>query len=299
MKRVVITGATGAVGTALINELLEKDVEILVLVWREIADKHLFPQNPLLTVVPCSLDELNSFDNPTDQPYEVFYHLAWAGTTGAGRDDMFLQCDNIRYALDAVALAKRMGCSKFVGVGSQAEYGRVSGKLTADTPAFPEMGYAYGKLCAGLMTRDLAHQIGLEHVWTRILSIYGPMDTPNSLIMSTILKLQSGEIPKLTPGEQKWDYLFSGDAAKALRLLGEKGIDGKTYVLGSGKTRTIREYVEAIRDIVSPGAPLDFGGIPYSPKQVMYLCADTTDLENDLGWHAETSFELGIKTIIA
>ncbi len=120
-----------------------------------------------------------------------------------------MQNQNVAYALDAVRAARRFGCSVFVGTGSQAEYGCVEGVLRPDTPAFPENGYGMGKLCAGLMTRELAGQLGLRHIWVRVLSVYGPCDGENSMIMSAIRKLLAGETPEFTKGEQMWDYLYS------------------------------------------------------------------------------------------
>ena len=211
---------------------------------------------------------------------------------------MYLQTKNIRYALDAVGVARRFGCKKFIGAGSQAEYGRVEGKLKPDTPTFPEMGYGYAKLCAGQMTKDYAHQLGMEHIWTRILSIYGPNDGKQSMIMSTIAKLLKGEVPKFTKGEQLWDYLYSDDAAKALHLLGEKGKDGKVYVLGSGQVHPLAEYICTIRDIVDPGAKIKIGAVPYSDRQVMHLEADIGAIKRDTGWSPLVEFKEGIIKIV-
>ncbi len=299
MKRAIITGATGTVGTALIEELTRHQVEIMVLCRKNSRRLHQIPVHPNVRVVYCPLDELASLANPTGETYDVFFHMGWEGTIGPERDDMYLQNRNVRYALDAVEAAKRFGCTRFIGVGSQAEYGHVEGILKPDTPVHPEMGYGIGKLTAGLMTRQHAHQLGMEHVWVRLLSIYGPNDGPQSLIMSTIHKIQAGEVPQLTKGEQWWDYLFSGDAAKALMLLGEKGRDGKTYILGSGKVRQLKEYVMDIRDVIRPDARLDFGAIPYYDHQVMYLQADISEMIEDTGWRPETEFRDGIRQILA
>ena len=298
MKRAIITGATGVVGTALVNELIENNVELLVLLRQGSHKNERIPEHPLITKKFCSLNELSSLQNDTRKEYDVFYHFAWAATVGPDRNNMYAHADNIKYALDAVGAAKRFGCKVFIGVGSQAEYGRHEGILKPDTPCFPENGYGMAKLCAGQMTREYAHQIGLRHIWARILSVYGPNDGDNTMVMSLINKLQKGETPALTKGEQMWDYLYSADAARAFRLLGEKGIDGKTYVLGSGEARPLKEYMETIRDVVRPDAQLDFGSIPYSDTQVMYLCADIKDLSKDIGWYPTTNFSEGIDEII-
>lgn len=298
MKRAIITGATGAIGTALIKELVNNGIEVLVFIRAESKRNHHIPVHPLVQTKMCSLEELAEVRNDTGKMYDVFYHLAWSGASGPGRNDMYMQNQNVKYALDAVGAAKRFGCGLFVGAGSQAEYGRTESVLKPDTPVFPEMGYGYAKLCAGQMTRDYAAQLGLKHVWVRILSIYGPNDGEQSMIMSTINKLRTGVSPQFTKGEQLWDYLYSADAASALFMLAKKGHDGKIYVLGSGKTRKLKDYIEEMKDIIAPEVKLEFGAVPYGKNQVMYLCADTTELKRDIGWEAGKSFCEGIREIL-
>lgn len=298
MKKAIITGATGAVGTALVKELISHNVEVLVFCREGSKRNEQIPEHKLVTKRYCSLSELENVQNDTGKTYDIFYHFAWEGTTGTARNDMYLQNQNVKYALDAVAAAKRFGCHTFIGAGSQAEYGRVEGILKPDTPTFPEMGYGIGKLCAGQMTREYAHQLGMNHIWTRILSVYGSNDGAQSMVMSTINKLKNGKVPQFTKGEQMWDYLYSGDAAEAFRLLGERGTDGKIYVLGSGTARPLAEYIKNIRNIVNPNAEIDLGAIPYSERQVMHLQADVDELHNDTGWTAHTTFTEGIENIL-
>ena len=205
MKRAVIAGATGAIGTALLNELINNNIEVLVLVRSDSKRKNNIHDSTLVSVIECCMNDYSVLDNLTGSEYDVFYHFAWAGTAGPERNDMYLQNMNVKYSLDAVGLAKRFGCKRFIGAGSQAEYGRYEGVLSPDTPTFPEMGYGYAKLCAGQMTRDYAHQLDMEHIWVRILSVYGPHDGAQSMVMSTINKLLNGEIPQFTKGEQMWD----------------------------------------------------------------------------------------------
>jgi len=298
MKRVMITGATGAIGTALIERLIESEIEVLVLAREGSARNDRIPKHDLVQVRYCSLEQLRELENDTGRTYDVFYHLAWEGTVGTARNNMYLQNRNIEYALDALKAAERFGCHTFIGVGSQAEYGRVEGLLTPDTPTNPEMGYGIGKLCAGLMTRELAIEKGMRHIWVRVLSVYGPNDGMQSMVMSTIAKLKAGEAPKFTKGEQKWDYLYSGDAAEAFYRIGEDGVDGSVYVLGSGEARPLATYIEEIRDEAAPDFPLTFGEIPYGEKQVMHLQADITALEQDLGWKPKWQFRDGIREIL-
>lgn len=298
MKRVLITGATGAIGSALIKNLIERGVECLVLTHRNSTRTGNLPQSPLVSVLPCSLDEMASLQNETGKNYDILYHFAWMGTSGEGRQDLPLQVQNIRYALDAVELAKRFGCHTFIGAGSQAEYGRVEGELKPDTPTFPENGYGIAKLCAGQMTRERARQLGMRSIWVRILSVYGPFDGPQSMISSTVRKLLAGERAPFTKGEQMWDYLYSADAAEAFREIGERGKDGKIYVLGNGTARPLAEYIRLIGAACGGEGKIDLGAVPYAERQVMYLKADISELRKDTGWEPKTTFEEGIKMTV-
>lgn len=294
MKRAIITGATGAIGTALVQELVNNNIKVLVICRKGSERNKNILKHPLVQVLECSLEDLKHIKNDDKEIYDVFYHFAWKGTSGNARNDMRMQNENVKYTLDAIEVAKKFGCRVFIGAGSQAEYGRTEGRLQPETPTFPENGYGIAKLCAGLMSKEYAHQMGLKHIWVRVLSVYGPCDGEQSMIMSTIRKLEANMTPQFTKGEQMWDYLYSEDAARAFRMLGEKGIDGKVYVLGSGKVKRLYEYIEKLRDIVKKDAKIELGAVPYAEKQVMYLCADISELTKDIGFIPKYTFEEGI-----
>ena len=295
----VVTGPTGAVGTALCNKLLSEGITVYAVIRPNSARASALPRHKRLHAVACDASNLTAVPDllPGVQA-DAFYHFAWAHTTGAGRNDMPAQIENIRYTIDAVRAAYALGCKVFIGAGSQAEYGRVEGMLHADTPAFPENGYGMAKLCAGQMSRVECGTLGMDHVWVRILSVYGPRDGMGSMVSSTIQKLLNGECPDLTEGIQKWDYLYSDDAAEALYRCAVSGRNGAVYPLGSGSVRPLREYIEKMRDAIDPALPLGFGKVPYGPLQVMHLQADISDLRKDTGFEPATSFEEGIRNTI-
>lgn len=296
--RVVVTGPTGAIGHALIEVCIENNIEVLAVCHRNSHRKDSLPRSEYVNILELDMDEYDeaacSESIKKYGTYDVFYHMAWAGTTGASRNDMDLQQKNIRFALSAVRLARSMRCATFVGIGSQAEYGRCNEKLRGDTPTFPENGYGIAKLCSGLMTRIECEKYGMKHIWVRVLSVYGPHDGENTMVMSAIRKLMSGEPAYFTKGEQEWDYLYSRDAGRALYMLAKDGRNGRTYVLGSGTSRKLRDYIDVIRSQVLPHGCVEFGKVPYAPRQVMYLCADIKALADDVGFVPEVSFEEGI-----
>lgn len=299
--RVVITGPTGAIGHALIEQCIKNGDEVLAICRKGSSRIKTLPQDSKVSVLELSLCDYEEYIKEAVSPdvsYDVFYHFAWESTTGASRNDTDSQSLNIRYALSAVKLAGFFGCKTFIGAGSQAEYGRVEGSLKPDTPAFPENGYGIAKLCAGQLTRILCGQLGIKHIWTRILSVYGPFDGEKTMVISSLRKMIKGEESLFTKGEQEWDYLFSEDAAKAMYLIAQKGIGNKIYVIGSGKTRKLMDYINVMDLKVNPAVHPVLGAIPYSDKQVMYLCADISELTKDTGFVPAVDFEEGIEKTV-
>jgi len=296
MQKIVITGATGMIGSALARCALEHDNDVLCIIRKDTSRLDNLPKSERLKIVYADISEylqLNILGS-----YDVFYHLAWGKTFGASRDDVNVQVANIQYTMDAVRLAKRLGCKKFIGAGSQAEYGIVTEPLKPETSVNPESGYGIAKYAAGRLSRLLCGQLDLQFNWVRILSVFGPLDGAHTLIMFAINELRAGRSPEFTKCEQIWDYLYCDDAARAFLAIGENGVDGKTYPLGSGDRKRLSEYLEVIREIIAPGIVLQFGRKEYYPHQPMYLCADISELTKDTGWKPEVSFDEGIKRII-
>ncbi len=298
MKRVVITGATGMLGRALAEQLVANGIEVLLLINPQSKRASTLPELSNATIAHCSLDELKLFQPPDERKWDVFYHLAWDGTTGSRRDDEALQHANVQFALDAIECAARLGCHCFVGAGSQAEYGRCETALRPDTPTNPETAYGAAKLKAGILTRQRTAQLGMHHVWMRILSVYGPDDTPQAMVPSVITSLLAGNAPKMTSCEQIWDYIYRDDAAQALMRAGQYGKDGAIYPLGGADARPLREYVEMIRAAIDPASKIDYGAIPYAPNQIMHLEADISALTQDTGFLPRISFQEGIRRTI-
>lgn len=313
MESIVISGPTGAIGMALIKKCIQENVRVLAICHKGSARIANIPDSLLVQIIEADLCDYKQLfqQNNSAKVYDVFYHFAWSGTVGDARNDMRLQTDNIAYTMDAVELAGRLGCHTFIGAGSQAEYGRVEGKLTPDTPVCPENGYGMAKLCAGQMSRVVCEQKGMRHIWTRVLSVYGPYDGSGSMVMSAVKKIRNNEPTAFTPGEQMWDYLYSKDAAEIFYALGEKGRNGAVYCVGSGRARELKGYIKDIDDVIQECSGqrkaetekeqerrLGIGSIPYGEKQVMYLCADTSLLEAHIGAVEQTDFKEGIRNIL-
>ncbi len=295
IKSAVVTGCTGAVGTALCSVLLENGIEVYAVVRPDTSRASNLPAG--VKTVFCDIADIDRLPEMIASA-DAFFHLAWAHTIGEGRNDMAAQTENIAATVKCIAAAKKLGVKVFLGAGSQAEYGVTDGTtLTPDTPCDPKTGYGIAKLCAGQMAKIECRKLGIKCIWVRILSIYGPCDTEKTMVMSAIAKLLSGECAKFTPAEQMWDYLYSFDAAEALLAAAKNGRDGAVYPLGSGIARPLSEYIKEIARECESGK-VELGAFPYSENQIMYLRADISTLTRDTGFVPKTSFTDGIKKTV-
>jgi UDP-glucose 4-epimerase len=298
--RCLVTGASGHVGAFLTKALLGRGCEVAVMVrpqsdvWR-IAD--VLDQ---VTVIYGALGDLGNAREALNawQPVMVF-HCAWEGVTGAYRNDPAQITRNVAGSLELFEAMREAGMTTWVGLGSQAEYGAVEGRLSEELPPKPVTAYGVSKLCLCLMTEKLCAMTETRFLWLRLLAAYGPMDDPRHLLPSVINQLLDGERPALTPGEQRWDYLYIEDAAEAIcRLALETSASG-VFNLGSGDALTVRSLVETVRDLIDPALPLGLGDVPYRPDQVMHLEGDLAKLTTATGWRPEVTMEEGLRRTLA
>lgn len=295
IRKIIVTGATGAVGSAVVRRALARDIQVTCIVHQGSKRLSNLPQDNRLNIVECNLADYRALELKDE--YDAFIHLSWEKTFGASRDDAEVQTRNIQYTLDACHLAKRCGCKVFVGAGSQAEYGVQEVDLTPDLPVKPESGYGIAKYAAGKLSAMLCKSLGMRQNWVRILSVYGPNDGENTLISYVIRELKAGRSPELTNCEQMWDYLYADDAGDAILAVAENGIDGKAYPLGSGNGRKLSEYINDIRQLINPSIKVKFGAKDYYPHQPMYLVADISEIKEDTGWEPLHSFVKGLNLI--
>ena len=296
--KVVITGATGFIGTALCEEMLHNGHEVVAVIRPESKKKEKLHfsegEKGRLQIAETGLDELAVLADQVGKA-DTFYHLAWNGSAGAAREDFAIQHTNIGYMADAIRAAVKCGCKKFVGAGSQAEYGVVHGVAKEDeTVPHPFMMYGAAKLAAYQMGQVLAEQLGIKLVWPRIYSVYGVGENPGTLVNYVMETLQKGEVPELSPCENMWNFMYITDCARALRMLGENEEAEGIYHVASEDTRELKGFVEEIRDVVAPGSELRFGAKSTNPERTFWLEPDVKRI-GCLGFSCKIKFEQGIE----
>ena len=298
-KRVTITGATGFIGSAIAREFLAQGYRVRVLT-RANSDLS------RLSGVKNSL-ELITYDQIRDEKLhssgllsstEIFVHCAWRGVAGGERNEAFQITENISATIQSVELARQLGCTQWIGLGSQAEYGNLNCKIAEDSPLVPTTLYGKAKLSAGIAALALCDAYNMSGAWLRVFSTYGPGDAPHWFIPYVIRELLAGRAPRLTKCEQLWDYLYVDDAARAVSSVANAQASG-TFNLGSGTTQSLKFYIETIGELLATSARPHYGAVEYRLDQVMHLEADVTRLRESAGWSPSISIKEGLARTIA
>ncbi len=295
----ILTGATGFIGSAVLAELIERGARPVVLL-RAGSDRRRIASlgGGFKTITLERLDDVPVIAQLSQHQPKVFIHCAWRGVFGQERNTEYQVSENIPLTLETVKLAAACGCRQWIGLGSQAEYGNPNRVVDESAPICPTTIYGKAKLAAGIAALALCEARGLAGAWLRVFSTYGPGDHPQWFVPYVIHEFLCGRAPRVTRCEQRWDYLFVKDAARAIVSVADGGTDG-VFNVGSGTASRLRQVVEIIRCELGTPLEADFGAIAYRPHQVIHLQADITKLAAATGWQPQVSLQEGLRETVS
>lgn len=294
--RIVVTGATSMIGTALINACIAGGDTVLAIVRRDSKRLSRLPKSEGLQLEYADLDSFEQVKGD-GTPYNVFYHFAWAHTNRLERDNPRWQEANIRATLDAAELALKLGCKTFIGAGSQAEYGPLDVEIDEQTPCDPQVAYGMAKMSACLLSRKFCEQHGIKHIWTRIFSVYGTNDSDGVMIDYAVKRFLKNEPAQFSAATNIWNYLFEKDAGIIFRLLGLKDVEPGIYCVASDECRKLKSYILEIKNATSTTSEITFAPENENIK-VINLNVKTDKLIKAIGYTPQICFSEGIRIVI-
>jgi nucleoside-diphosphate-sugar epimerase len=291
--KVLVTGSTGFIGRALCP-LLEARGHVVRRMQRQPG-----ALGTMVLDLETALADPLRLDDALDG-VDAVVHLAWGFASNLFRDDPVHTTVNLAFTRLLVdRVAERPGV-RWVGAGSQAEYGRQEVVLRPDTPTTPSNAYGAAKCAAG----DYAlARLPERAAWARVLTAYGPGDDPNKFIPYLLSQYGSGQEAVMSPGAQRWDFLFVTDAAAAFADLLEAPRAVGRFVIAAEETATFEEIATGLfqraRAAGWPALPPRLGGRPYLPNDRMLLVGDASRLRAATGWRPTVSLAAGMDRLIA
>lgn len=281
-KRILITGISGFLGSQIANQLISDGHEIIAtkrsstILWRckEFANK----------ITWIDTDEANWPKKITDLQPKIIIHSAWSGVSASDRDNWEVQLSNINLALKLLQIAKECEVKKFIAFGSQAEYGNFSGIIDEEYPLKPNNAYASAKIAISQIINNFCSINEINWYWFRLFSFFGEYESNSWFIPTLIEKILSTQKMDMTPGEQKYAYMYVGDLAGIIRKVVEVDISSGIYNISSSKAISLLELTNKILEIIKPvESQIHFGAIPYRANQSMHIQGSNVKLESELG----------------
>ena len=293
MKKVIVTGANGFIGSSLIKTLVAHDIEV-VAVDVSFAGNRL-PSSDLITKIEAAVDKSLSSRLPEGE-YDAFYHLAWRGVNGADKADPNVQLDNICMAVDCANICKAMGVKKLLCAGTVAENAVFSLSHLEKTSG--GMMYGVAKHACRLMVEDYCKNIGLPFVWMQFSNIYGVGNKTGNLVSYTLGELLSDREATFGPALQPYDFIYVDDLIEAVYRLGANETNQSFYYIGSGSPRQLKDYLLRIGELAECAEKVGIGirpddGIKYSMDMFR-----NESLVETIGDYVSTDFDCGIKKTI-
>lgn len=296
MKKIVITGATSMIGTALMEVAVKNNTEVYAIVRPTTQRKDRLINDPLVHIIYGDLANLRDIKGvPTD--CDALYHFAWVGTDKKYRDDVWMHESNIRYTLDAVELAEKAGCKKFIGAGSQAEYGSIYGERIDENMKYnPVISYGIGKFAAGALSKKLCDEKKIGFAWGRIFSVYGPHDNEGTMLNYAINCFLNGEIAHFSTGNQIWNYLYEKDAGEMFFRLGDDDVPSGTYLIANTESMILKEYIRILTETFGIEAKAEFA--EDTGQRLPDIDVDVRRTIETIGFTPQVDFKEGIMHMI-
>lgn len=282
-------------GIALTRVAVKEGTEVYAVIRSNTKRKDRLISSPFVHLINGPLENLTETEGlPTD--CDVFYHFAWAGTSRGERDEPLVHERNIKCTLEAVELAEKVGCHRFVGAGSQAEYGPVDGVIGEGTRYNPLTSYGIAKFAAGVLSRKLCERRGMDHIWARVFSVYGPHDNEGTMLEHAIACFEKGETVRFSSATQIWNYLYESDAGEMLYALGQESVPSGTWLVANPESRPLREYIDTLMSVYGPEAKAEFA--PLTSEQAPGLDVDVEKTMSAISYRPKICFEEGIRRMI-
>ena len=207
---------------------------------------------------------------------------------------------NVTGTLTLLEAARDKNVDRFLQVSTDEVYGSLGpeGKFTEQTPLSPNSPYSASKAAADHLVRAFGHTWGLRYNITRCSNNYGPFQFPEKLIPLMIHNaLQNKELPVYGDGMQVRDWLYVYDHCTALWRVLERGVPGEIYNIGGGNEKANLEIVKIILARLGKPATL-IRHVTDRPGHDRRYAIDARKTTTELGWKPSVTFEQGIARTI-
>ena len=318
MKKYLITGCAGFIGSNFVHYMLKKYPEILLVNLDKLTyagnlenlkdvegdPRHVFVQGDI-----CDKELVESLFAKYDFDYVINFAAESHVDRSIKNPEIFVQ-SNVMGTVNLLQRAKEAWYDadaktwkegkKYLQVSTDEVYGALGaeGYFMETTPLCPHSPYSSSKASADMFVMAFHDTYGMPINITRCSNNYGPYHFPEKLIPLIISRaLADEELPVYGTGENVRDWLHVSDHCEAIDLIIHKGRVGEVYNIGGHNERTNLEVVKTIlKALNKPESLIKF--VTDRPGHDRRYAIDPTKIETELGWKPKYNFDTGIQQTI-
>ena len=285
-KKILITGATGFLGSHLLSALIEKGYNIIILkrsfsnTWRI--------QDVLHQIRSHDVDKIDIKKIFDENEIEGIIHLATDYGRKNNNDIIQMSKANIELPAQLLDLCTKYGIRFFIN--SHTSTNNKYSLYSATKSAFTEI------------SRYFIANYQVKFINMRLEYMYGEKDDYTKFIPFVFKSILEGKEIRATKGEQKRDFIYVKDVTDAyikvmnnLEKLGDEFIE---FEIGMGESISLRDFANKIENIINKKANIKWGAIPYRKNEIFDSKANIEKAKNILGWHPRYDLNYGLKRTI-
>lgn len=304
MKKLLVTGGAGFIGSEFVRASVRKGYKVVVVDKLTYAGdlERIKEVAKDITFYRADITDKGSIEGifKKEEP-EVVIH--WAAESHVDRSIIdalpFLEA-NVKGTQVLLETSRQHGIEKFINISTDEVYGELGndGQFFETTPLNPNSPYSVSKASADMLGRAYYRTYGLPVITIRPSNNYGPWQYPEKLIPVVILKaLNNEKIPVYGKGENVREWLFATDCVNAVFLIMKKGEPGGIYNVGSGEERRNIEVVKDIFKLLGkPEGLIEF--TKDRPGHDFRYSLNSDKIKNQFGWKNQVSFPEGIEKTV-
>ncbi len=299
MKRALVTGGAGFIGSHLVDLLLQEGHEVLAL--DDLSRGRLSNLKEALKNPRFSFHQVDILDEKRlgglFEGIDWVFHLAGLADVIASVDQPARYFDvNVKGTLNVIEAARKGGVSRLIYAASASCYGEPDQIPTPESaPLSTQFPYALSKKMGEDLVLHWSRVYGLEALSLRLFNVYGPRVAKEGYgaVFGVFLaqKLNDRALTIVGDGEQSRDFTFVTDVARAFYSAALSSKSAQVYNVGSGCATSINELAALFN-------PKGVERLPKRPSDPRSSLADISLIKRELGWRPEIALNEGVKRLL-
>jgi len=306
MKRVLITGASGFIGSHTVESALDRGYSVRVFLRYNSTGyvgnlRFLGKKLKEIEIFWGDIRDYTSVLRAVKGVDYVIHLAAQISVPYSFQNPIDFAMNNVVGTTNILKASVECGISKFVYTSTSEIFGGSDEPLNEDSLRIPKSPYSASKVGADAMIKSFFYTYDLNTLILRPFNTFGPRQSIRALIPWIIYQGLRSEKVKLGNLEPKRDFTYVKDTVEGILLALEKETEGGDEInLGTGRSFSVMEVVEVVSKVLGKNLKVEVEEKFKRPKkaEVFNLIADNSKAKRVLSWEPKWSFEEGVRETV-